>query len=247
MKIQSNLLIVGIVLTTLTACIMPPSLFEQASWAPPSDYWASQGRFRQTPGETAMPPAQAPTDVTPQVLPGADAQQGAQALSAPEMEAPLYSWDGGVVNGAPQGRVATEQGLPRGVEAPPAGRMHIIELYQQVLDERDSLAEEVELLRSSLEQVTLALDAKTKEAGDLVDRVASLEAAHMELMNDNKAIAARLVQAQIRRLEAEKMLLETRIEVERARTEEAALSATVLGRKAAGGERLLGNGGRVRE
>jgi hypothetical protein len=62
--------------------------------------------------------------------------------------------------------------------------------------------------------------------------VKSLESAHSELMNDNKAIAARLVQAQIRRLEAEKMLLETRIEVERARAEEAALSQAARNRAA---------------
>jgi len=103
--------------------------------------------------------------------------------------------------------------------------MHIIELYQQVLDERDALATEVERLRKELDETKLALDAKTRATEDLSARVAALEASYKELSEDNQSIAARLVQAQIRRLEAEKMLLETKIESERAKAEEAASAA----------------------
>ena len=104
-------------------------------------------------------------------------------------------------------------------------RTHIIELYQQVLEERDVLAHEVEELRANLAETDLALDAKTKAVEELSGRVAALEEAHRTLLADNQSIAARLVQAQIRRLEAEKLLLETRIESERAKAEESARAA----------------------
>lgn len=219
----------------LSACIVPSSMFERASWGPPPEYWQEQGRFRQSAaGENAAearPEPEAPRmPLTKQseldrTQPMAD---GAEIHAAPEIQSaqpPLYSWDGGVVDGAPQGRVTPQSGPPRGLEEPSAGRTHIIELYQQVLEERDALAHEVEQLRANLAETTLALDAKTKAAEELTGRVATLEEAHRVLLADNQSIAARLVQAQIRRLEAEKLLLETRIESERAKAEENARAA----------------------
>lgn len=231
----------------LAACIVPPSVYERASWGPPQETWQDQGRYRQTaqpareavsalePTPTAgTPPAPAAParTLTTSTDPLAEAQANAPA-PAPTPPAPLYAWDGGVVDGAPQGRVAEQEGTPRGLETPPAGRMHIIELYQQVLDERDALASEVEILRKGLEETRVALEAKTKESIDLSAQVAGLEAARAGLMSDNRDIAARLVQAQIRRLEAEKLLLETRIEVERAKAEEAAQAVAAQSRPGA--------------
>jgi hypothetical protein len=221
----------------LAGCIVPPSLYERAIWAPEPETWQERGRYR--PGEVppaaqAVPaPAPAPTQAmeraAPTYITSTDPHAELPAAPAPAptqaSEPPLYAWDGGVVDGAPQGRVAQEEGTPRGLETPPAGRAHIIELYQQVLDERDALASEVEILRKALEETRTALDGKTREAQGLADQVATLEAARTGLMTDNRDLAARLVQAQIRRLEAEKLLLETRIEIERAKSEEAALAA----------------------
>lgn len=219
----------------LAACIVPPSMFERASWGPPPEYWQGQGRYRPADGpaagsEAPGPAAERATVATkpaeaPPIELDVEGRPVGNPLEKPESEAPLYAWDGGVVRGAPQGRVTTQEGTPRGVETPPAGRTHIIELYQQVLDERDALAEEVEALRQDLAQTSLALEVKSKESDELSARVASLEASHRELMNDNQSIAGRLVQAQIRRLEAEKLLLETRIESERAKAEETARAA----------------------
>lgn len=213
----------GVALVCLSACIMPPSMYERAAWGPPREDWQDQGRYRP-----AVGPASEPARAHPQYQTSADPHAESfppSAPSAPVQQAPLYAWDGGVVDGAPQGRVAEQEGTPRGLETPPEGRMHIIELYQQALDERDALASEVEILRRSLEETSAALEQKTKEALDLRAQVASLESVRTGLMSDNQDIAARLVQAQIRRLEAEKLLLETRIDVERTRAEEAALAA----------------------
>jgi hypothetical protein len=218
------------------ACIVPPALYERASLGPPPESWQRDGRYRQS---IVAEPAPTPTVEAP-VAPARRfetstdphateiAQPAPQLGAQPAPEPPLYAWDGGVIDGAPQGRVSEQGGTPRGLEPPPAGRTHIIELYQQVLDERDALATEVELLRKGLAETRIALDAKSKEAQDLTARLAALEAAHAGLLSDNQDIAARLVQAQIRRLEAEKLLLETRIEVERAKAEEAAQAAAEL-------------------
>lgn len=221
-------------LVSLTACLMPPSMYERASWGPPPEYWQEQGRYRQAEGENPAGAKRAPGE--PEALGDRLDRTDPMAEGAPPPDSPshppLYAWDGGVVDGAPQGRVIQQDGTPRGVETPPAGRMHIIELYQQVLDERDALAQEVDNLRRSLEETSLALEARTKAADELAARVAALDEAHRALMSENQSIAARLVQAQIRRLEAEKLLLETRIETERAKAEEAARAAAAQAKPA---------------
>jgi hypothetical protein len=216
----------------ISGCYLPPSMYERASSGPPPEYWQDQARYR--PEGTGQPPppaldpeaAQAPRLAEPERTERTG--EGSEVPSAPRP--PLYSWDGGVVDSAPQGRVTTQEGIPRGVEAPPAGRMHIIELYQQVLEERDALAREVEELRRHLDETSLALEAKTRAADELTARVAALDEAHRALMAENQTVAARLVQAQIRRLEAEKLLLETRIEAERAKAEESARAAAMQAR-----------------
>lgn len=214
--------LIGLAMTALAACIVPPSMFERASWGPPPEYWQEDGRYRAAAPAESVGGGENPAEPVP------------VPAEVPETkETPLYAWDGGVVDGSPQG-VSQDTEAPRGLEQPAPGRTHIIELYQQVLDERDSLAEEVELLRKGLEQTSLALEEETKKSGDLYARVTALEVSHRELMEDNQAIAARLVQAQIRRLEAEKMLLETRIEMEKAREAEAAQAAAAATRAPAG-------------
>jgi hypothetical protein len=211
----------------LTACLVPPSMMQRASWSAPGDR-LSEGRYRQAPGVT---PTSVPEDpgARPQPVSTDPATEGLAQPTASQApaETPLYGWDGGIVDGSPQGEVLSQAGDPRGLETP-GGRMHIIELYQQVLDERDSLTEEVQLLRGALQETRTALDAETVRAGELETRVASLEAAHRELMEDNQSIAARLVTAQIRRLESEKLLLETRIAVEQEKALEAEQAATRL-------------------
>ena len=232
---MKHALSLSVALSLLSGCIVPPSAYERASWGAPPGYWEKDGRYRPAPGAeqtaatAAMP--QKPELATPSIDPSReDATQSAASapVQTPEAEAPLYAWDGGVVDGAPKGEVRQDTGTPRGLETPPAGRMHIIELYQQVLDERDSLSAEVTLLRKQLEETSLALEARTRTGGELEARVAALEASHKELLEDNHAIAARLVTAQIRRLESEKLLLETRIEMERQKAEAAAQAAQQL-------------------
>ena len=225
MKTLSIVSSAGLAFVVLAACIVPPSVFERATWGPPPEYWQENGRYRAEDPEAAATGAEnAPETAATEPQ---EATEGAKPAPSSGGEDPLYAWDGGVVDGAPRG-VTTAQGDPRGIESSPEGRTHIIELYQQVKDDRDALAEEVELLRKSLEQTSLALEEETRKSNDLSARVATLEVSHREMMEDNQAIAARLVQAQIRRLEAEKMLLETRIELEKQKEAEAAQAAAAV-------------------
>ena len=222
----------SLALAASSACLVPP-VYERASFGPPPEYWQDQGRYRQAGNEepgAARAPGQ-PEAIGDELARTDPMAEGAPLADSPS-HAPLHAWDGGVVDGAPQGRVIQQEGTPRGVETPPAGRMHIIELYQQALDERDALAQEVDSLRRELAETSLALEAKTKAADELTARVAALDEAHRALLAENQALAGRAVQAQIRRLEAEKLLLETRIESERAKAEEAARAAAAQARQA---------------
>lgn len=123
----------------------------------------------------------------------------------------LYARDGTVVH---PGRQPTE-GDPSSLHEPEGvggSRYRMLELYQQVVDERDALAIEVDRLNADL-------DKSMAEAKDLRERLAAaqanLEDARSELARlreQNRELAGRLTTAQIRRLEAEKLLLEARIE-----------------------------------
>lgn len=100
--------------------------------------------------------------------------------------------------------------------------MHILELYQAVLDERDSLALEVKALTAALEKSETGLGEARRSSSELETRIAALEEAKEALLRQNQELAARLTTAQIRRLEAEKLLLETRIAWQRQRGEKEA-------------------------
>jgi hypothetical protein len=125
--------------------------------------------------------------------------------------AALYGWDGSVVEGQAPGQVTQRSNPGHGLEPTLEGRMHILELYQSVLDERDALASEVQALTKSLEKTDVDLSAARARAAELETKLASEVRARDELQRQNLELSGRLTTAQIRRLEAEKLLLETRI------------------------------------
>jgi hypothetical protein len=128
---------------------------------------------------------------------------------------PLLAWDGGVVEGPTPGAVL-ERGTPQhGIEPSATGRMHIIELYQNALDERDSLIDERTELRSMLAAAQEALAANQANAATLEGKLLELQGESESLRAELSDLAARLVTAQIRRLEAEKLLLESQIQSRR--------------------------------
>ena len=98
-----------------------------------------------------------------------------------------------------------------GLEPAISNRMRILDLYQEVLEERELL--EVELARlnkankAGEELVTRQRDAMQ----EMNKNLASLEDARRSLIEQNRDLSARLTVAQIRRLESDKLLLETQI------------------------------------
>lgn len=131
-------------------------------------------------------------------------------------EAPLVGWNGDVVEAPPAGTSVGDAGGGRVLEPAPGGRTTIIELYQAAIDERDALAREAEELRRALELAQASLAASAGSATDLEQRVAALEAENARLAQEQEELGARLATAQIRRLEAEKLLLEAQIRWHRA-------------------------------
>lgn len=127
----------------------------------------------------------------------------------------VYDADGGAAKAQVPGAVGELDGPMRELEMSGSGRLYLLEMYQQALEDRDTLEMEVGTLTARLEQMQA-------RATELETQLATADAERAKLAQDgetlraeNQDLAARLVTAQIRRLEAEKMLIEARIEQER--------------------------------
>jgi len=135
----------------------------------------------------------------------------------------LYARDGSVVSPTP----GTERGAAPsgGVRPSEGGRMYILELYQKAVEERDALAAELAALGADLE----ATRRKLADSGDALARAegkaAELQTREQALVEENLELAARLTTAQIRRLQAEKLLLETKLDLKRSARESAPVEA----------------------
>lgn len=139
---------------------------------------------------------------------GNDPLQGVERRS-------LYEADRGAVAAQPPGGVERLGAPARELDTSGGGRLYLLEMYQQALDERDALEMEAAGLTSRLEQLQQRVASLEEERAKERERSREFERAVEELRAENQDLAARLVTAQIRRLEAEKMLIEVRIEQER--------------------------------
>jgi len=156
----------------------------------------------------------------------AEALDSASAETAPPQwnePSTLYARDGSVVTGASdrEGPVAVAKpgtdGAPtHDIQRTGEGRMYILELYQNVIEERDTLSLEVRGLNDELDRTRTALTAADARIDALESKVKELEAQRGSLESENMDLAGRLTTAQIRRLQAEKILLEIRLEESRA-------------------------------
>ncbi|MFT5284434.1 MAG: hypothetical protein ACI8TQ_000590 [Planctomycetota bacterium] len=124
---------------------------------------------------------------------------------------PIYAWDGGVVDSPDAGSVV--EGDPNhDVQPTSNGRMYILELYQDAIDERDALQLEVTALNAALERAQFEMDDFASRTTKIQAMVDKLTMERDQLRQENSDLAARVVTAQIRRLEAEKLLLESKLE-----------------------------------
>ena len=126
----------------------------------------------------------------------------------------LYARDGSVVQGASPAS-PTRNG-PAAERLPQEGsRTFMLELYQKAIDEKEALALEIRNLEATLEKSRSELAAALKEKDELQKKHDALEAERARLQEESFDLSGRLVTAQIRRLEAEKILLESKIEWQR--------------------------------
>jgi hypothetical protein len=126
----------------------------------------------------------------------------------------LYARDGSVVQSG--GQAGTPTTGPTAARLPQEGsRTFMLELYQRAIDEKEALALEIKNLEATLTKSRSELAAALKQHEALERQHAALEAERARLQEENFDLAGRLVTAQVRRLESEKILLESKIEWQR--------------------------------
>ncbi len=138
----------------------------------------------------------------------------APAVQATEIavETPrLYARDGSVVDGAPRGQVETRERLVHDLQPSGGGRMYILELYQQVMNERDDLQRELHQLEQERQRQNEQLTSAEERQVRLEERVTALEQEQRRLVEENLELAGRLTSAQIGRLEVERLLLQAKV------------------------------------
>ena len=136
-------------------------------------------------------------------------------------EPQLYARDGSVVDPTPADAQDPGSAARREVGGE-SGRMYLLELYQQVIDERDGLNREVHALRADLEAQSGALGQSQARVIQLEGELRASQEQVQRLSAESQDLAARLTTAQIRRLQAERLLLEHQLGVQREREAQAA-------------------------
>jgi hypothetical protein len=184
-----------------------------------------------------VPPREYPV-TAPRTLPAGPAALGepVRAEPAPSPESQLYARDGRAVD--PN---ATEPPLQkaatRELQGGESSRSTILEWYQAALEERDRLQRENASLLADLAQARASLRAAQSEIASLTQRTVQLEGEKLAEAELNLELAGRLTTAQIRRLQAEKLLLETKLQQSlRLQEASAADAPSEKGEKGAGGE-----------
>ena len=124
----------------------------------------------------------------------------------------LYGRDGSPVAVQRGGTVDPERRSTHELDSADGSRMYILELYQQAIDEKESLQIEVDALSAALDRANDALEQDALRISELQKISEELRAQVATLETEGDDLAARLTTAQIRRLEAEKMLLEAKLE-----------------------------------
>lgn len=158
---------------------------------------------------------------------GACRQTAAEVRPTPSLrpvepaEPVLYARDGSVVNPNAPANAAPSRDLPTQA----GSRMYLLDLYQKAVEEKEALALEVKGMHAALAKEQAQTESVARERDALQAKLQALEDEKQKLTAENADLAARLVTAQIRRLESEKALLESKIDALRAQSENDAAGA----------------------
>jgi hypothetical protein len=112
----------------------------------------------------------------------------AEPAAAPGAEPVLYARDGSVVSLADGPREAAGERAAlarREVGTAESGRMYLLELYQQVIDERDGLAREVVALRADIDALRNTNAQAQERAVAMEQRLQTLEAEQVRMQAQN--------------------------------------------------------------
>lgn len=145
--------------------------------------------------------------------------QPAQAQAQVVEPGTLFSRrDGSVVEGQSSGSVAVDEPQRnREVGEDTGSRMYLLERFQETVEENESLQFEVQGLAAALEKTEARVAELETQLSELQQGYDARGAEVESLKNDNLALAERLTTAQIRRLQAEKLLIEAKLDWEQMR------------------------------
>ena len=132
--------------------------------------------------------------------------------AGPNSRSLLYARDGSPVPDQNGGAVTTTDGTARDLGEDDGSRPYLLELYQSAVDQKEKLELEVTALQRQLDDAGRQQAAQQAENDALQQKVKAYEDEIATRDRDNLELAARLATAQIRRLEAEKLVLETTLE-----------------------------------
>ena len=90
--------------------------------------------------------------------------------------------------------------------------MYILELYQQAIDNKEALEVEVEALTAALDKANDIIQQSHNRLTEVQKLLEDERGKAAQLAKDGEELSSRLTTAQIRRLEAEKLLLEAKLE-----------------------------------
>jgi hypothetical protein len=90
--------------------------------------------------------------------------------------------------------------------------MYILELYQQAIDDKEALEVEVEALTAALDKANDIIQQSHERLVEVQGLLEEERSRSERLEGEGRELASRLTTAQIRRLEAEKLLLEAKLE-----------------------------------
>jgi len=122
----------------------------------------------------------------------------------------LYGRDGQVVSGT--NGTASASAPTHGLEGTEGSRMYLLELYQLAIDEKEGMQLELEAVNAALLRAQEAIGGLETERQELRSANANLVAEHERMAAREVELAGRLATAQIGRLEAERLLLEAKIQ-----------------------------------
>lgn len=138
---------------------------------------------------------------------------GWDTLRAPEGTPVLYGRDGSPVGSSTPGQVQQSPGpLNSGVDATGGSRVVLLDLYDQVKQERDELLLDFDDIAAENDAAAATITTQQARIAALESQVATLSKRNGELDAIQLELAGRLAQAQIARLEAERALLEASLE-----------------------------------